>query len=153
MRFCRLVAAQPYLAVNLRTLPARSFTEWLEYCNSPAGSTTLAEQRAVGGEREPFGVRYWGIGNESWGGGGNFTPEEYAAEYRRFATWAVPAFGVDLAFIGSGPSGGGLEWTRRVFRGRGGRRGFDPPWGWALPPFSRAPTGEGRPFECPRRAD
>src|SRR6266699_2484430 len=75
MRFCRLVAAQPYLAVNLRTLPARSFTEWLEYCNSPAGSTTLAEQRAAGGEREPFGVRYWGIGNESWGRGGKRSEE------------------------------------------------------------------------------
>src|SRR5437879_3535586 len=44
MRFCRLVAAQPYFAVNLRTLPPRSFDEWLEYCNAPSGSTTLAEQ-------------------------------------------------------------------------------------------------------------
>src|SRR3989475_5604902 len=146
MRFCRLVAAQPYLAVNLRTLPARSFTEWLEYCNSPAGSTTLAEQRAVGGEREPFGVRYWGIGNESWGGGGNFTPEEYAAEYRRFATWAVPAFGVGLAFIGAGPNGGGVGWTRRVFPARGAGCGVGRVGGVALPPYSAAPprAGPGR---------
>ena len=147
MRFCRLVAAQPYLAVNLRTLPARSFTEWLEYCNSPAGSTTLAEQRAAGGEREPFGVRYWGIGNESWGCGGNFTPEEYAAEYRRFATWAVPAYGVDLAFIGSGPNGGDLDWTRRFFREMAERRGFDRMWGWALHHYCSAPNGEAVAFD------
>src|SRR5436190_1161393 len=57
IRFCRLVGAQPYLAVNVRTLPARAFMEWMEYCNSPAGSTTLADQRAAGGDREPFGVR------------------------------------------------------------------------------------------------
>src|SRR5204862_2432980 len=54
LRFCRLIEAQPYLAVNLRTLPARSFMEWVEYCNSPAGSTTLADQRSAGGDREPF---------------------------------------------------------------------------------------------------
>ncbi|HWP44521.1 MAG TPA: alpha-L-arabinofuranosidase, partial [Blastocatellia bacterium] len=105
VRFCRLVGAEPYLAANLRSLTANDFYEWVEYCNSPAGSTTLAEVRAAGGEREPLKVRYWGIGNESWGCGGNFTPEEYASEYRRFTAW-VPGYGMRLAFIGAGPNGG-----------------------------------------------
>ena len=74
VRFCQLVGAQPYIAANVRSLPAISFAHWVEYCNAPAGSTTLAKLR--GGE--PFNVRYWGVGNESWGCGGNFTPEEYA---------------------------------------------------------------------------
>src|SRR5262249_40669790 len=43
-----------------------------------------------------------------------FTPEEYAAEYRRFTAW-TPRFGIPLAFIGSGPNGGDIEWTRRFF--------------------------------------
>ena len=146
-RFCRLVGAEPYLAVNVRTLPARSFMEWVEYCNSPAASTTLAEQRAAGGDREPFGVRYWGIGNESWGCGGNFTPEEYAAEFRRFATWAVPAYGVKLAFVGSGPNGGDLEWTRRAFRELAERRSFDRLWGWALHHYCSASNGEAVAFD------
>jgi len=149
IHFCRLIGAAPYLAVNVRTLPARVFMAWVEYCNSPAGSTTLAQQRAAGGDREPFAVRYWGIGNESWGCGGNFTPEEYAAEYRRFATWAVPAYGVDLAFIGSGPSGGDLEWTRRCFRELADRRSFDRMWGWALHHYSSAPNGEAVAFDEP----
>ncbi|NIM52176.1 MAG: alpha-L-arabinofuranosidase [Gemmatimonadales bacterium] len=147
VRFCRLVDAQPYLAVNLRSLPARAFFEWLEYCNSPAGSTTLAEQREAGGEREPFGVKYWGIGNESWGCGGNFTPEEYAAEYRRFATWAVPDYGVDLSFIGSGPSGRDLEWTRRFFRALNERRDLNRMWGWGLHHYTSAPNGEAIAFD------
>src|SRR5215471_21778449 len=79
LRFCKLVGAEPYIAANLRSLSARDFYEWVEYCNSPAGTTTSAEVRAAnGGEREPGKVRFWGIGNESWGCGGNFTPEEYA---------------------------------------------------------------------------
>jgi alpha-N-arabinofuranosidase len=147
IRFCRLVDAQPYLAVNLRSLPARAFFEWLEYCNSPAGSTTLAEQREAGGEREPFGVKYWGVGNESWGCGGNFTPEEYAAEYRRFATWAVPDYGVNLAFIGSGPSGRDLEWTRRFFRALNERRNLNRMWGWGLHHYTSAPNGEAVAFD------
>lgn len=138
LRFCRLVGAAPYLAVNLRSLPARAFTEWLEYCNSPAGSTTWAGVRAAAGDRDPFGVRYWGIGNESWGCGGNFTPEEYAAEYRRFTTWAVPEYGVDLAFIASGPNGGDLEWTRRWFTAIAERGDLGRVWGWALHHYSSA---------------
>lgn len=74
-RFCGEVGAAPYLAVNLRSLPAQEFWRWIEYTNSPAGSTTLARRRAADGAPAPFGVRFWGVGNESWGCGGNFAPE------------------------------------------------------------------------------
>lgn len=149
VRFCRLVGAQPYLAVNLRTLPARSFDEWVEFCNSPAGSTTPADLRAAGGDREPYGVRYWGIGNEAWGCGGNFTPEEYAAEYRRFASWPVPDYGVGLRFVGSGPNGGDLDWTRRFFAALEGRGDLHRMWGWALHHYSSPPSGDALQFDAP----
>lgn len=116
LRFCQLVGAEGYLAANVRGLGAQAFYEWLEYCNSPAGSTSGAERRA-GGEmpsRDPFKVRYWGVGNESWGCGGNMTPEEYAAEYRRF-TAAAPRYGVDLKFIASGANVDDFNWTRGFF--------------------------------------
>ncbi len=115
MRFCQLCGAQPYLAANVRSLNPLDFDEWVEYCNSPAGATTLARTRASDGSRDPYNVLYWGIGNESWGCGGNFRPEEYAVEYRRF-TSAVPGYGLKLHFIGSGPGADwrdpGIAWTR-----------------------------------------
>jgi len=111
VRFCKLIGAQPYLAANVRSLTAKDFYSWVEYCNSPAGSTTLADERAAAGFSEPFHVRYWGVGNESWGCGGNFTPQEYAVEFRRFVTW-VPGFGEKLAFIASGASDDQWSWTR-----------------------------------------
>ncbi len=135
LRFCKLTGAQPYLAANLRSLSANDFDEWVEYCNSPPTTTTLAEVRAANGERDPAKVRFWGIGNESWGCGGNFTPEEYAAEYRRFTAW-VPKFGVDLAFVGAGPNGGDLDWTRRFFIKLAERRAVGNMWGWALHHYS-----------------
>jgi alpha-N-arabinofuranosidase len=113
-RFCKLVGAEPYLAANLRSLPAYDFYEWIEYCNSPAGSTTLAGLRAAGGDREPFRVRFWGVGNESWGCGGNFTGDEYAVEFRRFVEW-VPRFDLRMAFIASGPNVADYAWTRSFF--------------------------------------
>lgn len=116
VQFCKLSGCQPYLAANVRSLPVEDFYHWVEYCNSPAGSTTLADLRASTGYSEPFGVRYWGIGNESWGCGGEFTPEEYATEFRRFVTW-VPRFGVDLSFIASGPNVDSWSWTRGFLHG------------------------------------
>ncbi len=114
MRFCRLIGAQPYLAANLRSLPAEEFYHWVEYCNSPAGSTSLAEMRAAAGSPEPFNVRFWGVGNESWGCGGNFTPQEYAVEFRRFTTW-LPHYGQDLSLVASGPYSEESSWTRGFF--------------------------------------
>ncbi len=83
--FCRLVGAEPYFAANITSLTPLDIRDWMDYCNSPAGTTTLAKEREKNGAREPFGVKYWGVGNETWGGGGNMTGEMYAHEYRKYA--------------------------------------------------------------------
>jgi alpha-N-arabinofuranosidase len=129
-RFCRLTGAQPYFAANLRSLPSQEFWRWVEYCNAPKDSTTLAKQREADGDPDPLNVRFWGVGNESWGCGGNFTPEDYASEFRRFTAW-VPGYGVPLRLVGSGPNGDDYEWTRRFFAKLGGDN-LGRMWGWAL---------------------
>jgi alpha-L-arabinofuranosidase len=137
LHFCKLIGCEPYLAANVRSLPAEEFYRWVEYCNSPAGSTTLAEERAGAGFPDPFGVRFWGVGNESWGCGGNFTAQEYAVEFRRYTEW-VPRYGQQLSFIGSGPNTDEWDWTREFFeelvrKGRGRLRSL---YGWALHHYS-----------------
>ena len=52
IRFCRLCGVEPYLAANVGTGSPEEFQQWVEYCNAPAGSTTLADERAANGERE-----------------------------------------------------------------------------------------------------
>ncbi len=134
VQFCRLIGGQPYLAANLRSLPAEQFNQWVEYCNSPAGSTTLADERAAAGFKEPFNVRYWGVGNESWGCGGNFTAQEYAVEYRRFTTWVPGQYESELSFVASGPDGDKRDWTREFFEEivRKGKDQVNGIFGWAL---------------------
>ena len=147
VRFCKLVGAKPYLAVNVRSRDVRVFQEWLEYCNAPAGLTTLSNQRAANGSSDPYNVTFWGIGNESWGCGGDFLPEEYAEEFRKFTAW-LPSYGLKLQLIGSGPNGGDTGWTRRFFTKltEKGMGQLNKLYGWALHYYSGT-TGKGNAAE------
>jgi alpha-N-arabinofuranosidase len=107
---CREIGAEPYLAGNVGSGSPEELRDWIEYCNFPAGST-LADERAANGSPEPFRVRYWGIGNESWGCGGAMRPEEYADAYRRFAVYVRKFGGIEPYKIASGPSGNDLRWS------------------------------------------
>ena len=130
--FCHQIGAEPYIVANVGSGSPKEFARWVEYCNCSA-DTSLTRERRANGSPKPFGVRYWGIGNENWGCGGHFTPEDYCAQYTRFATYAYD-FGVGVRLIACGPSGNDLEWTRRFFekltQGRAGK--FRAPiWGFA----------------------
>ena len=127
MRTCRAIGCKPYLAADLRALPARDFYQEIEYCNAPAGDVpsnsaakavpnALATQRAANGDAPPFNVDLWGVGNESWGCGGNLNPEEYAAEFRRYTAWTPGYSKTPLRFVAVGPNGDDVDWTARLFR-------------------------------------
>ena len=118
---CKLLGAEPYLAGNVGSGTPQELRDWVEYCNYPSGSS-LSDERARNGSPEPFRVRHWGVGNENWGCGGEMRPEEYATQYRRFATFIRP-FGETRPFlIACGPNGNNTDWTRRFFDNWQGRR-------------------------------
>ena len=125
MRLCRLTGAEPYLAANVGSGSPREFHDWVSYCNAPANTTSLAAERAANGDREPFKVKWWGVGNESWGCGGNMDPREYATLYRRFAT-QIPAYPPRPFLVAVGPRGHSrdmdLGWTTGFFEGMQGHR-------------------------------
>lgn len=114
LNLCRFIGAQPYIAGNVGSGGPREMRDWVEYCNFP-GDSTQARRRAANGSPQPFGVRYWGVGNENWNCGGSFCPEDYAAEYKRFATYLRDFGDAKLFLIACGPDGNDLEWTRRFF--------------------------------------
>lgn len=114
MDLCTMVGAEPYIAGNLGSGTPKEMRDWVEYCNFPAGSS-LSDERVANGSAEPFRVKYWGVGNENWGCGGNFSPEDYAAEYRRFSTYLRAWGGTEPYLIACGPNRNDLEWTRRFF--------------------------------------
>ncbi|MGD0666527.1 MAG: alpha-L-arabinofuranosidase C-terminal domain-containing protein [Bryobacteraceae bacterium] len=111
IRFCRLISAEPYFAANVGSGSPREMRDWIEYCNFPSGSA-LADERAANGSPEPFRVKYWGVGNELWGCGGNFRPDGAGAEFRRFASYARTFGDIKPYLIGCGPGGNDSRWTR-----------------------------------------
>ncbi len=86
MRACSTIGCAPYVCINVGSGTVEEALGWVEYCNS-AQDTYNTRLRRQNGHREPYGVRYWGIGNENYGCGGSMAPEYYANEYRKFATY------------------------------------------------------------------
>jgi alpha-N-arabinofuranosidase len=131
MQLCRLIGAEPYVAANVGSGTPAEFHDWVSYCNAPAGTLTLADERAANGDSKPFDVRYWGVGNESWGCGGTMRPQEYAALYRQFTT-QFPNY-QEPFLVATGPRGhsadGDIGWTTGFFEGM---RGYTPPDGFSL---------------------
>ncbi|HET8656326.1 MAG TPA: hypothetical protein VFL93_12470 [Longimicrobiaceae bacterium] len=66
MVLCKLLGVEPYITVNAGFGDARSAADEVEYANG-AATTPMGRLRAANGHPEPYGIRYWGIGNEMWG--------------------------------------------------------------------------------------
>lgn len=115
---CELIGAKPYFAVNVTSITPLDARNWMDYCLSPRGSTTLAKLREANGHPDPFYIPYWGIGNENWGGGGHMTPDYYALEFRKFATVLdnVPCT-TERSLIAGGANAGSYDWTRKLAAG------------------------------------
>jgi len=131
MELVERLGAEPIVVGNVGSGSVKEMADWWEYLNHPGGSS-LADERAANGHPEPFGVRFWGVGNESWGCGGSMTPDEYASQYRRFATFLRPMTREGQAFrIAAGPYmdrrlaverekwGDPYEWTETMMRDAG----------------------------------
>ena len=114
VELCELIGAKPYFAVNVTSITPLHARDWMDYCLSPRGTTTLALEREKNGHPEPFAIPYWGIGNENWGGGGNMTPDSYALEYRRFATILHNLRTAPKDLIAGGANGADYNWTRHL---------------------------------------
>ncbi|MBR4889197.1 MAG: alpha-L-arabinofuranosidase [Clostridia bacterium] len=116
LRLCELIGAKPYFAANLTSVTPMHIRNWMDYCLSPRGTTTLAKEREENGHAEPYDIPYWGVGNENWGGGGNMRPEFYTDEYRRFAELMHNA-APDVQLFVCGSNGPDYAWTHGVMPG------------------------------------
>jgi alpha-N-arabinofuranosidase len=101
---------EPYICGNVGSGTVRELSQWIEYINFD-GISPMSALRKKNGRDTPWEVLFWGIGNESWGCGGNMTPEFYADNYRRYATYAR-SYGKKLYKIACGPNTDDYQWTR-----------------------------------------
>lgn len=113
IEWCRAAETEPYITVNTGSADEIEAARWVEYCNA-ATDTHYANLRRRYGHNEPFGVRYWSIGNEVYGGWqiGNVPVEAYANQVFQFAK-CMKAVDPSIKLIAVGV-------------------GDDPDWNWEL---------------------
>ena len=118
MDLCRRLPTEPYLVVNVGSGTVREAADWLEYCNSTE-ATDLTRLREQCGSPQPHNVRFWGVGNEPWGCGGNMTPEFYGDWFAQYAAF-LRATDPHLRLVLAG-SHRDLDWDHRLLAHLGKR--------------------------------
>ncbi len=113
MELCRQLGCEAYFSGNVGSGTVQELSDWVEYCNMP-GVSPMADLRRQNGREEPFNVKYWGIGNEAWGCGGNMRPEHYADLCRQYSTYMRQYSRHKIFKIASGANVDDYEWTKVV---------------------------------------
>ncbi len=115
LELCRQIGCEPYINGNLGSGTVQEMSEWVEYLTFD-GVSPMAELRKSNGKEDAWKVKYFGVGNESWGCGGNMTPEHYANEYRRYQTYCRNYGDNKIYKIACGPNVDDYNWMDVVMR-------------------------------------
>ncbi|HTI91882.1 MAG TPA: alpha-L-arabinofuranosidase C-terminal domain-containing protein [Puia sp.] len=117
LNMCEALGAEPYLSGNVGSGTPQELADWVKYTTHPNGSSPMPELRAKNGRPDPWKVKYWGLGNEAWGCGGNMKAEHYADVYRQYATFMTNWNNSDGLFrIASGASDDDYNWTEVLMK-------------------------------------
>ena len=112
---CEQLGTQPYICGNVGSGTVQEMRDWVEYMTFD-GASPLADERRKNGREEPWKLKYFGVGNENWGCGGNMRPEYYADLYRRYSTY-VRNYGENKIYkIAGGPGDFNYHWTEVLMR-------------------------------------
>ena len=111
LNLCEMLGCEPYISGNVGSGTVKEMAQWVEYMTSD-GDTPMARLRRANGRDKAWKVKYFGIGNEAWGCGGNMTPEYYSNEYRKFNTYLRNQGENRLYRIASGASDYDYNWTK-----------------------------------------
>lgn len=118
MMLCELLECEPYICGNVGSGTVQEMSEWVEYMTFE-GESPMANWRRENGKAEPWSLKYFGVGNENWGCGGNMRPEYYADLYRRYQTY-VRNYGNNKIYkIAGGANIDDYNWTEVLMQNAG----------------------------------
>ena len=111
---CRQLGCDTYINGNVGSGTVAEMSEWVEYMTFD-GVSPMAELRRKNGQDKAWKVKYFGVGNESWGCGGHMDPEYYGCLYKRYNTY-VRDYNSDnkIMRIACGPNVDDYHWTKEV---------------------------------------
>lgn len=123
LELCHQLECEPVICGNLGSGTVQEMSQWVEYINSDNVSP-MTDLRKANGREESWGVKYWGVGNESWGCGGHFTAQAYADEMRRYSTFLKNYGRSRLYKVACGPSDTNYEWMETLMKNGNPGRSF-----------------------------
>ncbi|KAA0965617.1 alpha-N-arabinofuranosidase [Sporosarcina sp. ANT_H38] len=118
MMLCDMLGTEPYICGNVGSGTVQEMSEWVEYMTFD-GESPMVNWRQENGRQEPWKVKYFGVGNENWGCGGNMRPEYYADLYRRYQTYVRNYGDNKLYKIAGGANVDDYNWTEVLMREAG----------------------------------
>src|SRR4051812_39044204 len=110
LNFAELMGADAYISGNIGSGSPEEMAEWVEYITSDSNSS-LAQLRRKNGRDKPWRLPFFGLGNETWGCGGNMRPEYAADLHRRYQTYIKPPRDNTPLRIASGAHDQDYYWT------------------------------------------
>ncbi len=115
MDLCIQLNCEPVICGNIGSGTVEEMAEWIEYITSDK-ETLLTKIRRKNGRKEPWNLKYWGIGNETWGCGGIMTPEFYSSQLRKYGVFLKHYSNSQLYKVAVGPYGDNTEWTETLMK-------------------------------------
>lgn len=115
LNFVELIGAEAYVAGNMGSGAPKEMAYWVEYMTSDL-DTTLTRERKANGREEPWDVKYFGVGNESWGCGGNMDPEYSSDLHDRYSTFIKTKPDTDIVKVATGANVDDYDFTEVLMR-------------------------------------
>ncbi|WP_339223396.1 alpha-N-arabinofuranosidase [Paenibacillus sp. FSL H8-0332] len=115
MLLCAMLECEPYINGNVGSGTVQEMSEWVEYLTFN-GVSPMAELRQKNGQEDAWSVKYFGVGNENWGCGGNMRPEFYADLYRQYQTYVRNYGDNKIHRIACGANADDYNWTEVLMR-------------------------------------
>lgn len=112
---CEQLGCEPYICGNLGSGTVQEMSQWVEYVNMD-GKSPMSDLRRKNGREKPWNVKWWGVGNENWGCGGQMRPEFYADQYLRYSCYCRKYGEAKLYKIACGPNSEDYNWTEVLMR-------------------------------------
>ncbi|MDR2534188.1 MAG: alpha-N-arabinofuranosidase [Tannerellaceae bacterium] len=112
---CEQLGCEPYICGNVGSGTVEEMSKWVEYITFD-GESPMSKLRRENGRDKPWNVKFWGVGNENWGCGGNMTAEFYTDQYKRYATYCRNYGDNRLYKIAGGPSDSDYHWTETLMK-------------------------------------
>ena len=116
LELCQQLDTAPFISGNIGSGTVQELADWVQYTNA-AHESPMSKLRIENGQKSPWNVKYWGLGNEAWGCGGNMRAEYYVDLYRQYATYfTAAAKGSDIYRIAAGSYSNNVEWTEVLMK-------------------------------------